>query len=213
MSEYLNPVISVDDQALASMRAQGIERLTLDRGDFNRVAELVGRDPFEAGELNLAFGGIIGRFGGAIRYDDNREYHEILQANGNSLRLDTHLPTYDPTKARETGILSARPIPKVWDEAYLARAAVGGLRLPTPYVRNTLTVCGPFTFAGALGGFVLGHEYELPVAAYTAVGGAMGFFFGGVTMITLLNVVSMRTHNKLIKEASKLRPFRIIPTQ
>ena len=211
MSEYLNPVISVDDRALTSMRAQGIERIVLDRGDFNRAAELVGRDTFEAGELNLAFGGVVGRFGGAIKYDDNREYREILQANGNSAHLDADLPLHDPTKARESGFHSTWPVPKEWDEAYLARAAVGALRIPPSYLRNTLIMSGAFTAPGALGGFVLSHEYDLPVAPYTVVGGAVGFFFGGVAMITLLNWTSMYAHRKLMKEASSLRPFRIVP--
>jgi hypothetical protein len=212
MSEYLNPVISVNDHALASMRAQGIERITLDRADFNRAAELVGRDTFEAGELNLAFGGVIRRFGGAIKYDDGREYREILQANGNSIRLDADLPLHDPAKARESGFHSTWPVPKEWNEAYLAQAAVGALRMPPSYLRNTLIMSGAFTGPGALGGFVLSHEYDLPVVPYTIVGGGVGFFFAGVTMISLLNWTSMYTHRKLMKEASSLRPFRIVPT-
>lgn len=214
MLEYLNPVVAVNNEALQSLRHQGIRQITFHREDFDGIAELVGRDPVEAGALNLAYGGVrhsIGRFEfGTTRYDTDAEYGMALESNAHSADLRYTLPRHDPSAAREAGFLSAWPIPTHWTEEALSWAAAHTLRFPAPILRNATVVNGSFTSVGAAGGAWFAHETERSVPEWLLLGGLTGMCLGALTTVVGLSIASQRNSARLRREAEKLRPFRFV---
>lgn len=210
MTEHLNPVIAVNNAAFQSMRRQGIERIHFDHDQFSQLAELSDRDLSQAGKLNLAYGGV--RKGlGAIRYNPDEEYHEVLHANGRGSDLRYgNLPAHDPTQSQEAGLLMAWPIPKEWTDEALSWNAFHALRLSPPYLKNSLMVVGSSTAVGAAGGAYYAHETGGPVGEYAAwfATGALGM--AGLVMSLGVNVASNRNTAALRKKAESLKPFRII---
>lgn len=210
MSEYVHPIIAVNNAALQSMRNDNINRIHFDHNDFNRLAELVGRDPLEAGELNLAYGGVRKGFG-TIRYNPDEEYYQVLQANGSGSDLrHNNFPLHNPVRAQEAGLLMTYPIPRQWTEEQLSWHALHALRFSPPYLKNTLLVTGSFVGVGAAGGAWFAEEKGLAVAetaAWVAVG-ALGP--AALTMAVGITIASQRNTAALRKKAHSLKPFQII---
>lgn len=212
MTEYLNPTIACTEEAITAMRNQGIVSVSLHRPDFDRLAEIAGRDPVEAGKLNLVFGGHLPGFGRPIRYDKNLPYYEVLEENGASPDLRYPLRTHDPKKSQETGMQRVWPIPKVFTEEQLSWAAMSSLRYPEKVYKRAFATVGAFTGLPA-GGLAAWSPDELgwglSASEYALLGGSIGFTLSAPAVAIGLTLASQRKNAALRKKAHELTPFRI----